>query len=529
MGKAERPPHSLGSEDDDLQGLVWLAVDWLWEQNAQFRFTRFNGRNIESSDTSSDAFIGKRRWEIGLEILDEAGWSGHRALLEARRSFRDLVMCRSLPDGNKRYISVSGMPVFDEDGRYVGYRGIGRDVTSGYEARMVRPPPLRIPPLRIPPLRIGGRWINDAILRARSPEELYQGICSAAVRTGTFVTVAFMVPDPGSGRMSLMAVNSTRELPSREACIWVNTTTPEGGGLVGAARRTRDICVSDGFLADEDGGVWRSLGQAGEVKACGALPLVLDGHGFGVLLLYTSEKQAFDDVTITRLRQLAQNIAFALNNFARDAERVRVEKALRANEEKYRTILESVEDAYYEVDLSGNVAVVNPAFSRMLGYAESELKGLNNRQFMRPEVAAKVGRTFKRVYRTGTPMKAFVWEMVHRNGRRILAEASIHLIKDTGGRPVGFRGMLRNVTERKREERLLALEHAISRALAEDDSRREVLEGVLHLICETEQWESAGYFSIEDATGAARLVIDWSVRDTGRPVTKYYLARIFHQ
>ena len=72
--------------------------------------------------------LGKKRWETGVEI--EGGWEAHRALLESRAPFRDVLMWRNLPDGARRYISVSGEPRFDARGRFTGYRGIGRDISK---------------------------------------------------------------------------------------------------------------------------------------------------------------------------------------------------------------------------------------------------------------------------------------------------------------------------------------------------------------------------------------------------------------
>ncbi len=72
--------------------------------------------------------IGKRRWETGIEV--EGGWDAHREVLQARAAFRDVLMWRDFDDGRRRYLSVSGEPVFDAKGRFAGYRGIGRDITQ---------------------------------------------------------------------------------------------------------------------------------------------------------------------------------------------------------------------------------------------------------------------------------------------------------------------------------------------------------------------------------------------------------------
>ena len=61
---------------------------------------------------------------------DEEAWRKHRATMDAHLPFRDFELARPTADGGKRYVSVSGMPVFDSAGRFVGYRGVGRHITE---------------------------------------------------------------------------------------------------------------------------------------------------------------------------------------------------------------------------------------------------------------------------------------------------------------------------------------------------------------------------------------------------------------
>jgi len=151
----------------------------------------------------------------------------------------------------------------------------------------------------------------------------------------------------------------------------------------------------------------------------------------------------------------------------RDADHDQTEQALRASEEKYRNILENIEDAYYEVDVKGNLVFFNSALVRLLGYPADELLGLNNRVYQSPDVAARMYRTFNEVYRTGVPARTFDWEMHRRDGSTILVEGSVQLIKDVHGQAGGFRGILRDVTSRREMERALRESEARFRSLIE--------------------------------------------------------------
>jgi PAS domain S-box-containing protein len=128
------------------------------------------------------------------------------------------------------------------------------------------------------------------------------------------------------------------------------------------------------------------------------------------------------------------------------------EEALRESEEKYRTILHSIEDGYYEVDLAGNLTFFNDSLCRILGYSKEELIGVNNRQFMSEETAKQVYETFNRVYRTGKATKAVDWETIRKDGTEKYIETSVSLIRDSEGQPIGFQGVARDITERKKVE-----------------------------------------------------------------------------
>jgi PAS domain S-box-containing protein len=141
-----------------------------------------------------------------------------------------------------------------------------------------------------------------------------------------------------------------------------------------------------------------------------------------------------------------------LESFVDITKRKQAEEALRESEERYRTILENIEDGYYECDLTGNFTFFNEPLCRMLGYPRDELKGMNNRQYTDPEYSEKLYRVFSEVFKTGKPKKDFDWEVIRKDGIRRTGQVSVSLMKDSKGEPVGFRGIARDITERKRAE-----------------------------------------------------------------------------
>ena len=124
--------------------------------------------------------------------------------------------------------------------------------------------------------------------------------------------------------------------------------------------------------------------------------------------------------------------------------------ALRKSEKRYRNILENIEDGYFEVDTAGNFTFFNVSTCRIIGYSENELMGRNNREFTDDENAKKIFKVFNEVYRTGIPTKAFDWELIRKDGSKCFVEMVVSLITDSNNVKTGFRGIVRDVTERKR-------------------------------------------------------------------------------
>ena len=109
--------------------MIEMSSDWYWVQDEQFRFVEVSGLDAQELDT--DIVIGAKRWEIpGLAPLPEKAWEQHRARLERHESFSDFVFLRTNKAGELRILSVSGEPLFDDKGRFIGYHGVGKDITE---------------------------------------------------------------------------------------------------------------------------------------------------------------------------------------------------------------------------------------------------------------------------------------------------------------------------------------------------------------------------------------------------------------
>ena len=132
-------------------------------------------------------------------------------------------------------------------------------------------------------------------------------------------------------------------------------------------------------------------------------------------------------------------------------ERKKALEALKESEEKYRTILESIEEGYYEVDFEGYFIFVNDSLSKILGVPKVDLRFMNFWDFMDDENAGRIYEIFAECRRTSEPAKAFDCEF-NIDGKIRFIEASASLLRDSKGLPTGYRGVLRDRTEKKKME-----------------------------------------------------------------------------
>jgi diguanylate cyclase (GGDEF)-like protein/PAS domain S-box-containing protein len=182
------------------------------------------------------------------------------------------------------------------------------------------------------------------------------------------------------------------------------------------------------------------------------------GRVFDYQLIRKDGTKRYVEASISLLKDSSDK-PIGFRGIVRDiTERKEAEEALRQSEEKYRTILESMEEGYYEVDLAGNFTFFNDSMCKALGYSKEELMGKNNRQYTDQENAKRLFQAFNEVYRTGKPGRGFDHEIIRKDGTKRYAEGSIVLQKDLSGNPIGFRGIVRDVTERKQFERILQQE-----------------------------------------------------------------------
>jgi len=142
----------------------------------------------------------------------------------------------------------------------------------------------------------------------------------------------------------------------------------------------------------------------------------------------------------------------SLVSFTDITERKQAEEALRQSEEKYRTVLDEIGDAYFEVDLKGTFTFVNDQMTQHLQYSKEELLGMNYKTFTAKEEIKNVYEAYNRVYRTGEPSLSLDHKVIQKDGTSRFSNVSISPVRNAKGEIIGFRGISRDITAQKRLE-----------------------------------------------------------------------------
>ncbi len=217
-----------------------------------------------------------------------------------------------------------------------------------------------------------------------------------------------------------------------------------GEGLIGKSALLRQTIVANDVSKEPD---YLSF-HLTQTKAELVIPLIIHDRLVGVLDLQDIKTDVFSEDVVAVLQSLSRYIAYVIESRQK-------EEALQESLEKYRTIIENIQEGYYEVDLAGNFTFCNDSLCRMLGYPREKVLGLNNRQYMEEDSARRIYSVFNQVFRTGDPVKCVELEVITGDGLKHHAEFSVSLMRDPKNQPVGFRGIVRDITERKKSEQAL--------------------------------------------------------------------------
>jgi PAS domain S-box-containing protein len=125
---------------------------------------------------------------------------------------------------------------------------------------------------------------------------------------------------------------------------------------------------------------------------------------------------------------------------------------LKESEARYRTIIETISEPYAEHDLAGNIIYFNDAYVKEMGHSREEMQGLGYQKYIDQKNIDLAYRIYNEVYKTGNPAKSSELESINKAGKKKQYECTVSLIRDIQGKPIGFRTLYHNITERRNTE-----------------------------------------------------------------------------
>lgn len=178
-------------------------------------------------------------------------------------------------------------------------------------------------------------------------------------------------------------------------------------------------------------------------------------QGFAFQILRKDGTKRYIEASVSLQKDSSGNPIGFLGITRDVTERKQMEETIRQSEERYRTIIEEMEEWYFETDLAGKLLYFNDALVRVLGYSPKELALLDFRTLIKQE-EGRIFKIFQQVYETGKSIRNQPHEVVRLDGKISIAEFSIFPKHDQDDNIVGFRGVGHDITERKRAEQELS-------------------------------------------------------------------------
>jgi PAS domain S-box-containing protein len=297
---------------------------------------------------------------------------------------------------------------------------------------------------------------NRALAHAASEEELLDEICDLMVRVGGYrmAGIAFAEQDEQKTVRPVAHAGFDSGYLTNIDVRW--SDTPAGRGPAGIAIRENRVCVIADTAKDENFAPWREAAAQRGFAAMIALPLRVGGTAFGVLAIYSEQAGSFEGAEVELLSEIADSLAYGIMALRAQAENRWATAALREAEAKYRQLVEMVPAISYvaEAGAHGRFLYVSPQAETILGYRPEDC--LTDPTFwwkhLHPDDHAiaiqedtwEEGRPFQVEYR-----------MYRQDGREVWLRDDAVIVRDreTGRRLT--RGLLIDITERKRAEAAL--------------------------------------------------------------------------
>ncbi|HEX5338934.1 MAG TPA: PAS domain S-box protein, partial [Gallionella sp.] len=351
----------------------------------------------------------------------------------------DIVHRLLLPEQRIKYVREWCETFYDQDGHPLRSVGTSQDVTE----RILNEHKI----LRLNNFYAALSRANEAIARSGDRDTLFQELCNIAVEHGQFKLAWIGLVDEPARTVNVAAFSGEASGYLDNIQVSIDADRQEGRGPIGTTVRNNTETILNDFLHDPSSAPWHeSAGKYG-LLAAAACPLSLDGKVVGVLMLYAGETNYFDQELANLLSDLSRDITFALNNFAREAQRKQAEEMLRESEEKFRTLVENLPERVFVKNADLVFTACNEQLARDLGIKPEEIVGKTDYDFF-PEKLAEMYQENDRLIMCSGQVESFEERIVLEGEERYISTIKAPY-RDNQGKIVGVIGAFWDITERR--------------------------------------------------------------------------------
>ncbi len=427
----EDPGRALRRYKERLARLLELSSDWYWEQDENCRFTLVIGKGAELTGIDPQWYLGMTRWDHGaVPVGDGGSWDKHKAVLKARQAFANFVFKRFNPQGELRFISTTGQPVFDRKKRFKGYRGTARDISAGMRSEQL--------------LRLE-HAVNRSLAEADSASAVLREVIRAVCETEGWDGGFYYRADTEANVLRLSPGDcwSIQDPAVKRYIGGMRAVISPGVGLGGRVWQSgQALWVTD--LGIDARATMSMIARETGMRGSFLFPVISDGKTIGVLVFISRELRHPEE----RLLQAMQVIGAQVGQLV---QRKRAEEAVRENERRFRALIENSSDAIALLDADGKVVYGSPASVRVLGYAHGDLGKRKHLELIHPDDLPAWRTLLKEAREKPGDMVAFQTRVRHKDGFwRVLDGVIRNLLHDPAIRAVVLN--YHDVTESKRAE-----------------------------------------------------------------------------
>ena len=440
---------ALLQSEAKFRGLIESSGDWIWEVNAEGVYTYASPQVNQILGYAPEEVVGKTPFDFMPAEESKKIKTVFMEFIEAGKSIVSIENINIHKDGHQLVLETSGVPVFDENGRIVGYQGVDRNITDRKQTEKT-----------IQQQLLNSQALNriaTVVSSENNPDVILE--TSATIVGETLKTDRAIIYNVDFNKDQIIGLSE-----------WLNNKEHEIGPTLGTFNivvfgdAIKWLWENRSFIESHDDQVAQPLQQDGsgallhnnmQIKSGLWIPFNFRDDGFHVLVFnQVLYRRTWQKSELDFIESVTNQISIALQKIKFLDELKKSGAALQSSESKFRLLAENAVDFIFYMDLKFKFKYLSPYVYDSMGYLPEELIGTRLYKYTSRKEFVKIVRVSMGVvvnYKAN-PVVLFQTKLKHKNGIEIPVEISGKVVLDEKGKPIGLQGSVRDITERYKAE-----------------------------------------------------------------------------